>query len=373
MLQALILVFTVAASLLVADRVRWTSSRFAGSPEPPPPCLVEPAFPQIHLTNPVQIAKLPGSDRWIALEQAGRILSFVDRPDAAQVDLVLNLRQHHQPFDSVYSIAFHPRFASNHFAYVCYVEPGGRTNGSFVSRFTVRVPADAATPPTIDPTSELPIIRWYSGGHNGGDLRFGPDGMLYVSTGDAANPDPPDENRTGQGVNDLLSCILRIDVDHPSGEKNYSIPADNPFAKTPDARGEIFAFGFGNPWRTSFGPDGALYVGDVGREIGGEMIHRVQSGGNHGGAWWRGQIPMCGRCRGGPGADRAPLVFIRTAKAASITGGLHYRGKRLPRLAGTYVYGDWETGKILGAATRRRPRIADEEICDTANKIVSLL
>jgi len=80
-----------------------------------------------------------------------------------------------------------------------------------------------------------------AGGHNGGDLHFGPDGYLYISTGDGANPNPPDVLDTGQDLSDLLSSILRIDVDREVNGKPYAVPPDNPFLKTPNARPEIWA------------------------------------------------------------------------------------------------------------------------------------
>src|SRR5206468_4178993 len=98
-----------------------------------------------------------------------------------------------------------------------------------------------------------------SGGHNGCDMHFGHDGFLYISTGDATGPNPPDALDTGQDISDLHGSILRIDVDRiEKGEpgdaspRNYAIPPDNPFVKTPKARPEVYAYGLRNPWRMSF-------------------------------------------------------------------------------------------------------------------------
>jgi glucose/arabinose dehydrogenase len=159
------------------------------------------------------------------------------------------------------------------------VEPGSQTNGSYISRFTLR----PSEPPLIDAGSEKVIIRWLSGGHNGCTVAFGNDGFLYFSTGDAANPDPPDiPYKTGQDISDLLSSIVRIDVDHSEGTNAYAIPHDNPFLKIPGARPEVYAFGLRNPWRMSFdGATGDLWVGDVGWEQW-EMVYRVKAGGNYG-------------------------------------------------------------------------------------------
>jgi len=319
-----------ALLLSAAPRTPWTSNRVVGSPNPPAPYAIERLFPALNFTNPVDLAPLPGSDRILVLEQAGKLFSFPALPDAVQPDLVFSFREHHKPFDSAYAFAFHPQFASNRFVYVCYVEPGIRTNGTHISRFTLR----DTKPPTIDPTSEKIILRWLSGGHNGCTLAFGNDGLLYISAGDASNPDPPDKPfNTGQDISDLLACIMRIDVDRAEGANAYAIPRDNPFVISPGARPEVYAFGLRNPWRMSFDrPTGDLWVGDVGFEQW-EMIYRVKAGGNYG--WPLTEGPNT-RVRTdvtpGPGPILPPLVALPHSDAASITGGRVYHGGRLPKL-----------------------------------------
>ena len=131
----------------------------------------------------------------------------------------------------MYGLAFHPDFERNRQCFVCYTVRGTDSrqrnlpDGARVSRFRVP-PTD---PPRIDPSSEEVVLSFLQGGHNGGDLHFGPDGMLYISTGDAGNPNPPDPFNTGQDISDLLSSILRIDVDRRQPGKAYAVPADNPF------------------------------------------------------------------------------------------------------------------------------------------------
>src|SRR5207244_1437034 len=117
-------------------------------------------------------------------------------------------------------------------------------DGSRVSRFNL-TQSDA---PQIDSASEKIILTWLSGGHNGGCLKFGSDGFLYISTGDSASPDPPDPLNTGQDISDLLSSVLRIDVDHEEDGKPYRVPPDNPFVNTPGAGPEVSAYGFCHPW-----------------------------------------------------------------------------------------------------------------------------
>src|SRR6267142_1627979 len=136
-------------------------------------------------------------------------------------------------------------------------------------------------PTRLDIKSGKVIYTWLSGGHNGGNIRFGPDGMLYICTGDGSPPDPPDKHVTGQDISDPLSSVLRIDVDHPDPGKNFGIPKDNPFLTTPNALGEVWAYGLRNPWRMAFDPkSGELYAGEVGWELW-EMIYRIVRGGNY--------------------------------------------------------------------------------------------
>ena len=155
-----------------------------------------------------------------------------------------------------------------------------------------------------------------AGGHNGCALAFGPDGYLYISTGDGDDPDPPDGKRkTGQDITDLLGGILRIDPDHPQGTNHYGIPSDNPFLKVPGARPEVWAFGMRNPFRMSFAPDGALWVGDVGFDQW-EMIYRVKAGGNYGWSITEGPNPRVRTdVKTGPGPILPPMTSHQIGRA----------------------------------------------------------
>lgn len=352
-----------------AARLPWTANKIVGSPNPPAPYSVQRIYPKLGFTNPVDIAVLPGSDRLLVLEQAGKLYSFPTNRDVRRADLVFDFRQHHQPFDSSYSFAFHPRFLENHFIFVCYTEPGGRTNGSYISRFTLT----PSNPPALDPNSERVIIQWFSGGHNGCTVAFGNDGFLYFSAGDAGNPDPPDSAfKTGQDISDLLSGIMRIDVDHSEGTNNYAVPRDNPFLKIPGARPEVYAFGLRNPWRMSFDPpSGDLWVGDVGWEQW-EMIYRVKSGGNYGWSITEGpNTSVRTDVQQGPGPILPPLMALPHSDAASITGGRVYHGSRLAKLKEAYIYGDWETGKFWALRHDGDKLLSNDELCDTTLKPVS--
>ncbi len=243
-----------------------------------------------------------------------------------------------------YGLVCHPEFDRNRYIYVCYVLKNDVPDGSVVARFTV----SRTDPPVIDPRSEKVILKFWSGGHNGGCLVFGNEGYLYVSTGDGAGPSPPDTKLTGQDCSDLLSSILRIDVDHADPGKAYRVPVDNPFVNVPDVRPEIWAFGFRNPWKMSVDrATGDLWVGDVGWELW-ELIDKVERGGNYGWSVMEGPQPVHVEGRRGPSPILPPTKAHPHSEAASITGGYVYRGTRLPELAGAYIYGDFQTGTVWG-------------------------
>src|SRR3954451_24333263 len=183
----------------------------------------------------------PGTERLFVATRPGKLYSFVPDKKTDTPDLLIDVKK------MVYSMVCHPKFAKNGYFYVTYiVDPSKETpTGTRVSRFTAQ-----GNPPKADLSSEKVIIEWPNGGHNGGCLRFGPDGMLYIGTGDGSGI--ADGLQTGQDVTDLLAAMLRIDVDKTDEGKNYAIPKDNPFVKHKGARGEIWAYGLRQPWKYSF-------------------------------------------------------------------------------------------------------------------------
>jgi putative heme-binding domain-containing protein len=365
----------------IRERTPWTASRVSGSPEPPPPYGIERVFAKLKFQNPVEIVAAPGSDRLFVAELKGKIFSFPNDPECETADVFVDLAKEIQSIDpagpargtgDVYGLVFHPDFERNRYCYICYTlesKSSGQQlpEGTRVSRF--RVTAD--DPPRIDPASEKIVITWLSGGHNGGCLRFGPDGCLYISTGDAAPPNPPDPLRCGQDVSNLLSAILRIDVDRGDGDRPYAIPADNPFVSLDGARGEIWAYGFRNPWKMSFDRQtGDLWAGDVGWELW-EMIYRVERAGNYGWSIMEGPQPVRVEGERGPTPIRPPTIALAHSEAASITGGYVYRGKRLPDLAGAYIFGDWETRRIWAARWDGERVTSRQEIADPTLRIIA--
>src|SRR5438874_4970953 len=230
----------------IDKRVPWTTSRVIGSPEPPPPYTTEPAFPKLpKFEEPLDLTYAPGTNRLFVAGRWGKIWSFVNKRDVDHADLALELKDKQGEKQVIYAFTFHPKFAENHYIYVTWIPDGskeGLPKGSRVSRFTVK-----GEPPVIDRASEKIIFEWPNGGHNGGCLKFGPDGMLYIVTGDGSGI--ADEFNIGQDLSSIFAKLLRIDVDHPEPGKAYSIPRDNPFAASPPltsgkkARPEVYAYG----------------------------------------------------------------------------------------------------------------------------------
>ncbi len=365
----------------IDKRVPWTASKVKGSPEAPYPFRAEMAFPHLAFDFPLDLVMAPGTNRWFVAQQFGKIHSFPNDPKCKQADLAIDLAKevktakdepNSDGVDQLYALVFHPKFQTNRYCYVCYVlknktpAKGGLPNGSRISRFTVT----DTNPPRLDPASEKIIITWLEGGHNGCCLKFGKDGYLYISTGDGTGPSPPDGLDTGQDVSDLLSCILRIDVDHTDPGKNYAVPKDNPFIKLAGARPEIWAYGLRNPWRMSIDRlTGDLWVADVGWEKW-EMIYRIQKGGNYGWSVMEGPQMVRPEAKKGPTPILPPQFSFPHTEAASITGGFVYRGKKFPELYGTYLCGDWETRRVWGTKFDGDKVVSHKVLTQTGQRVV---
>lgn len=350
----------------IPKRVPWTSSRIVGSPEPPSAYIAERVFPKLTFSNAVDLASIPGTDRLLLAEVGGKIFSFRNTPDCDTRELLVDLKKEIPAMEQVYGFAFHPNFPQNGSIYICYVLKPDLPEGSRVSQFTIA----KGDPPQLDAKSEKILITWLSGGHNGGCLKFGPDHFLYISTGDAASPNPPDPFKTGQDNSDLLSAILRIDVDHSDDRKNYRVPPDNPFVNKAGTRPEVWAYGFRNPWRMSFDKKrGDLWAGDVGWELW-EMVYRVERGGNYGWSIVEGPQSIHPDWPHGPTPILPPVKAHPHSEAASITGGCVYYGTRLKDLVGAYIYGDWVTGKIWALRSEGNKLTSLQELVDTPLQII---
>ena len=345
-------------------RVPWTTSNFRGRPDPPLPFRAQRVFPHVAFKHPTVLTSAPGTDRLFVAEHDGKIYSIPPDPACTQADLLvdcvdlverLNERQREDvplEFYGLYGLTFHPRFSENGFCYLCYavVYEGRGTREYDEGSRVVRITIDDADAPRARADSEVEIITWPEGGHNGGCLKFGPEGFLYISSGDGGNVYPADKLAVGQDVSNLMSTIMRIDVDRPTDDRAYAIPSDNPFVSVEGARGEIWAYGLRQPWKMSFDREaGDLWVADVGWELW-EMVYRVRGGDNYGWSIMEGPQPVHTEGRPGPTPIVPPLVAIPHTEGASITGGFVYRGEKFPELHGQYLFGDWETRRIWGVS-----------------------
>jgi len=343
------------------SRVPWTTSRLVGSPEPPLPYTVEKQFPQLELTSPMYIVAEPGSNHLLVITQnAGdkpaRIVRFNNAPDVTTSETYFEVANR-----LVYSIIFDPDYATNRQVYLFSNGPTSEPERkNRVSRFKVT----ETDPPKIDPASEELIFEWRSMGHDGGDMAFGLDGMLYLTTGDGTSDS--DGWNSGQSLDDLLGAVLRIDVHKPAGGKPYSIPPDNPFLDTPGALPEIWAYGLRNPWRMSIDPkQGHVWVGNNGQDLW-ETAHLVKRGDNLGWSVYEGSHPFYPERQRGPTPIVPPTIEHSHAEFRSLTGGVVYYGDKLPDLNGAYIYGDYSSGRIWGMKHDGARPIWHCELADTS-------
>ncbi|MCC9644977.1 PQQ-dependent sugar dehydrogenase [Rhodopirellula sp. JC740] len=311
-----------------------------GTPEAPLPLRSVRLHSELTLRSPITAMDLPGTNRRMVLQQNGQVLTFPNQASVTQADLALDINAVNrsttdEQFAAARDMTLHPNFLDNGYLYVVWsIRPHDVEGGTRISRFRMSEAwlnrergVGNTMVPTIDPTSRLDLITYPSGDHIGASLNFGPDGMLYITTGDGSLPYPPDVNKAAQDISDLRGSVLRIDVDAttqlPDGSTlPYAIPKDNPFVNQENARGEIFAFGLRNGFRAAFDPaDDALWVADVGWERC-EMVHRIVPGGNHGWSLYEGPYPVDLEQPSGPGEVISPAVVFPRSESQSITGGV---------------------------------------------------
>ncbi len=345
-------------------RIPWTESRLIGSPEPPLPYRVAREYEKLPLFAPVYFRAEPGTDRIFFVDhkgdwkEPGGLRVFRDRQDADSSKPLLHMDR------LIYGFCFHPEYETNGYVFLISNGPMEAANKqNRISRFTVHRGTDGG----LLEDSELVILEWDSNGHNGGDLAFGPDGFLYCPTGDGTSDS--DTLETGQGLNDLLAVMLRLDVDHPSDGKRYSVPPDNPFVNTPGARPEIWAYGFRNPWRMDYDhPSNQLWLGQNGQDLW-EQVYLIRKGENYGWSVQEGSHPFYLQRPSGTQPISAPAAEHHHSESRSLTGGIVYRGARLPELNGCFIYGDYSTGKIWGVRHDGTQVTFHRELADTTLQI----
>lgn len=279
------------------------------------------------LTQPVHLTAPPNDDRLFVVEQPGRIRIIEDGVLLATpfLDITTDVLSSGNNERGMFSVAFHPDYASNGEFFVNYTGDRGATR---VERYSVSDDPDVADPASANLilTVSQPFAT-----HNGGLTVFGPNGMLYIGMGDG-------------------------------GGEPYAVPADNPFVGVTDARPEIWAIGLRNPWRFSFDPETeTLYVADVGQNRREEINAQPASEGGVNYGWNITEGSLC--FEPASGCDTTDLAlpvleYDNSATQCSVTGGHVYRGAAFPDLQGHYFHGDFCRGTV------RSFRLTDEGVVE---------
>ena len=337
-------------------------------PPPPPPGGGSPGLEQIAsgLAFPLGLTSPPGDQRLFVVEKGGTIRIIQDGTVLPDPFLDISGQVSDRPEQGLLGLAFFPDYASSGRFVVHYTDLRGDTR---ISVLTVSQDSNRA-----DPGSETPILSVSQPGpaHNGGQILFGPDGMLYIGLGDGGSRGGDDDGR-GQSLDDLLGSVLRIDV---SSGTAYVVPGDNPFVGNPDARPEVWSYGLRNPWRFSFDrATGDLYIADVG-ETDWEEVDRARaadgagSGVNYG--WSVMEGPDCLREGCDPSGLTLPTLAYGHDQGCSIVGGYVYRGEAVPSLQGQYLFGDFCQGWVRSfTAAAESPEAVDQPGLSPGENITS--
>lgn len=279
-----------------------------------------------------------GTNRLFFVQQHGIVRVFRNGALLPQPFLDIQSKTRASGERGLLGLAFPPEFAQKQRFYVNYTDLNGNT---VIAQYRM-----SSSPDVADSGSEtiLMNISQPFPNHNGGQLRFGKDGYLYIAMGDGGSGGDPQGN--GQNLNTLLGKILRVDVESDPGR--VQIPQTNPFVNMAGRRGEIWAYGLRNPWRFSF--DRAthdLWIADVGQNQYEEVNFQPSS--SHGGenyGWVQMEGAHCYRAQCNVEGLTLPVAEYTHSLGCSITGGLVYRGSRSPGMRGLYLYGDYCSGRI---------------------------
>jgi putative cell wall-binding protein/glucose/arabinose dehydrogenase len=309
------------------------------------------------LSQPLALATRAGDAGLYVAEKGGRVRRV---GDATTTVLDLSGQVSTGPEQGLLGIAFSQNGTR---LYVSYTD---RNGDSRIVEYAMA--GNAATPGSA--RLLLTVDQPFSN-HNGGQVTIGPDGMLYIGFGDGGSANDPQDN--GQRLDTLLGKLLRIDPT-PSGSSAYRIPPDNPFVGHAGARAEIWTWGLRNPWRFSFDrASGDLWIGDVGQSGVEEVDYRAAgtaAGANFGWARLEGTRPVRGTPP--PGAV-PPLLEYETGPGGTcaVTGGYVYRGARIPRLRGAYVYADFCVGDVKAVVQSGGAVVASRDLAVSAANLSS--
>ena len=286
------------------------------------------------LDRPTDFQTPPGDSRSFILEQPGTIRILRGDALAPQPFLDISDRVRSGGEEGLLGLAFPANFSDSRRFFVHYTDRQGNTT---VSRFGVTMDPDVA-----DPSSEAVYLSLPQpfANHNGGQISFGPDGMLYIALGDGGSANDP--LGSGQNTGTLLGSLLRVDV---SRDPPYRVPPDNPFVGDPGARDEIWAYGLRNPWKFSFDA-GFLFIADVGQNRWEEINTAPSDLGGRNFGWALLEGDECVRSGCDPAGTTLPTLSYPHSDGCSVTGGYVYRGERVTALRGYYLYGDYCAGWI---------------------------
>ena len=329
-------------------------------PEPYNRLLVANAFPDIELAQPVEMFPWPHGGLAV-VEKTGSIAALVPeyglRPLLDLTDVVYSEENEM----GMLSAAVDPDFETSPFLYVYYTMLDKDDDDRWFARLS-RFPIEDGIAVREQELVILDIHRHtQSESHWGGAIRFGPDGMMYLGTGDS-------NCRCSQALESWHGKIIRIDVRGASADQRYRIPDDNPLRDTPGARPEIWAYGLRNPWRMAFDPqDGTLWVGDVGWRAE-EEVSLVTPGANLGWPLFEGF--RCLETQGQSGVNprfssafmchypsnlTMPVVSYDHRQGCAIVAGPVYRGTSIPSLNGVYLFGDYCAGRVWALDSNAEP------------------
>ncbi len=321
------------------------------------------------LSSPVYATVAPGDKRLFVVEQGGTIRTVSKGKVAARPYADLRRFVKSGGEQGLLSVAFSPNFAGNGKLYVYFTNQAGN---EVVWELHARKGA-ASVRPGHRQLLEIPDTE---SNHNGGQLQFGPDGMLYIGDGDGGGGgDQHGAHGNGQNPGVLLGKLMRIDVTTRTNGLPYGIPKDNPFVGRAGWRPEIWDLGLRNPWRFSFDrANGDLWIGDVGQNAWEEVDHVKRGVGGINFGWNRYEArhdfardtPLAG------GKLRMPVAEYSHSDGCSVTGGYVYRGPRIAGLSGRYVYADYCSGKMWTLATSGgAPRDVSNVVSDAGVKSIT--
>jgi quinoprotein glucose dehydrogenase len=342
-----------------------------------PQLKLKSAFPDVKPFRPLWLCEAPDdTKRLFVAQQNGTVFILPKDKASRETNVFLDISDR-KPLEKneegLLGFAFHPKFKKNGKFYIFYSQQNPRR--SIISEFQV----SKTDPNKADVSSERILMQFGrpEWNHDGGEILFGPDGYLYIGTGDGGGKN--DQFGNSQKPATWLAKILRIDVNSRTGDLPYGIPLDNPFIKNKQFKPEIYAWGLRNPWRFSFDrKTGELYCGDVGQNLW-EEVDIIKRGGNYGWNYREGFHPFTNTPPTGVKFEEPIIEYPHLATQTtnhtpgmSITGGYVYRGKKIPSLQGVYLYSDFVSGTLWGLRYEKG-KVTESGVLEDVSKGVALL